>query len=43
MEKCDTSASAQFQSEETGLLDGIGTKKIILGTDPYTGQHASCE
>ena len=30
MEKCD-SASAQFQSEETGLVDGIGTEDEILG------------
>ena len=30
VEKCD-SASAQFQSEETGLVDGIGTEEEILG------------
>ena len=30
VEKCD-SASAQFQSEETGLVDGIGTEDEILG------------
>lgn len=28
--KCDT-AAAQFQSEETGLIDGIGTEEEILG------------
>ena len=28
--KCDTSA-AKFQSEETGLVDGIGTEDEILG------------
>ena len=30
VEKCD-SASAKFQSEETGLVDGIGTEEEILG------------
>ena len=30
IEKCDTSA-AKFQSEETGLVDGIGTEDEILG------------
>ena len=30
VEKCD-SASAQFQSVETGLVDGIGTEEEILG------------
>lgn len=30
MKKCD-SASAQFQSEETGLVDGIGTEEEIFG------------
>lgn len=29
VEKCDT-ASAKFQSEETGLVDGIGTEEEIL-------------
>ncbi len=29
MEKCDTS-SATFQSEETGLVDGVGTEEEIL-------------
>jgi acetyl-CoA carboxylase carboxyltransferase component len=28
--KCDTS-SAKFQSEETGLIDGVGTEEEILG------------
>ncbi|MCD8154015.1 MAG: carboxyl transferase [Clostridiales bacterium] len=30
IEKCDT-AEAKFQSEETGLIDGIGTEAEILG------------
>ena len=30
VEKCD-SASVQFQSEETGLVDGIGTEEEIFG------------
>ncbi|MCD7867015.1 MAG: carboxyl transferase [Clostridiales bacterium] len=30
IEKCDT-AAAKFQSEETGLIDGIGTEAEILG------------
>ncbi|MDD7218999.1 MAG: carboxyl transferase domain-containing protein [Clostridia bacterium] len=30
IEKCDTS-SAKFQSEETGLIDGVGTEEEILG------------
>lgn len=30
VDKCDTS-SAKFQSEETGLIDGVGTEEEILG------------
>ena len=30
VDKCDT-ASASFQSEETGLIDGVGTEEEILG------------
>lgn len=30
VEKCDT-ASADFQSQETGLIDGVGTEEEILG------------
>lgn len=30
VDKCDT-AAAEFQSQETGLLDGVGTEEEILG------------
>ena len=38
--KCDTS-SALYQSEETGLVDGVGSEEEILAADSDTGDNAT--